>query len=95
MLTGDALLAKVKELCHTEPSKTRIPQEQSIGRMQREMTESLHKIVKHYINHSDADDLCNDITGWLMRNYQYYQYRPTIDKICDDIWKSCQEADKV
>jgi len=30
----------------------------------------------------------------LMRNYQYYQDRPTIDKICEDIWKSCDEADR-
>lgn len=59
------------------------------------MTESLHEIVKYYLNHSETDDLCQDITGWLMRNYQHYQDRPTIDKICDDIWKSCDEADKV
>ncbi len=59
-----------------------------------DMDEPLHKIVKHYLHHSDADDLCNDITGWLQRNYQYYKDRPVIDKICEDIWKSCEEADK-
>jgi hypothetical protein len=37
MLTGDALLAKVKELTVTEPTKP-IPTEQSIGRTQRETT---------------------------------------------------------
>jgi hypothetical protein len=58
------------------------------------MTEPLHKIVKYYLHHSDADDLCNDITGWLQRNYDDYKDRPTIDKICEDIWKSCEEADK-
>ena len=58
------------------------------------MTESLHKIIKHYLHHSDADDLCGDITGWLQRNYQYYKDRPVIDKICEDIWKSCEDADK-
>ena len=40
MLTGDALLAKVKELCHTESTKP-LSQEQSIGRTQRGMTEEL------------------------------------------------------
>jgi hypothetical protein len=58
------------------------------------MTESLHKIVSKYINPSDADDLCQDITGWLIRNYE-----PRVNiltaKICNDIWKSCEEADKV
>ena len=58
------------------------------------MTESLHKIVMHYLPHSEADDLCQDITGWLKRNYQYYKDRPTIDKIREDIWQSCEEADK-
>jgi hypothetical protein len=58
------------------------------------MTEPLHKIVKYYLHHSDADDLCNDITGWLQRNYDDYKDRPVIDKICEDIWKSCDEADK-
>ncbi len=24
----------------------------------------------------------------------YYKDRPVIDKICEDIWKSCEEADK-
>lgn len=37
MLTGDALLAKVKELTFTEPTKP-APQEQSIARMNRETT---------------------------------------------------------
>jgi hypothetical protein len=59
------------------------------------MTESLHKIVKHYIHHSDADDLCMDIASWLYRNYQKYPGQPIVDKICEDIWKSCEEADKV
>ena len=59
------------------------------------MTESLHKIVSKYIHHSDADDLCQDITGWLYRNYQKYPGQPIVDKICNDIWKSCEEADKV
>jgi len=59
------------------------------------MTESLHKIIKNYVHHSDADDLCQDITGWLLRNYQSYKDIPTIDKICEDIWISCKEADKV
>ena len=59
------------------------------------MTESLHTIVKHYIHHSDSDDLCMDIASWLQRNYQYYKDKPLIDKICEDIWKSCEEADKV
>ena len=36
MLTGDELLAKVKELSHTEPTKP-VSQEQSIGRIQREI----------------------------------------------------------
>ena len=58
------------------------------------MTEPLHKIVKHYLHHSTADDLCNDITGWLQRNFNDYKDRPLIDKICKDIWKSCEEADK-
>jgi hypothetical protein len=57
--------------------------------------ESLHKIVKRYVHHSDADDLCLDITGWLYRNYQRCQEQPIIDKICDDIWKSCEKADKI
>ncbi|CAF34088.1 Hypothetical-Protein / belonging to T4-LIKE GC: 769 [Synechococcus phage S-PM2] len=43
------------------------------------MTESLHTIVKHYIHHSDADDLCMDIASWLQRNYQYYK-TTTYDK---------------
>ena len=38
MLTGDAPLAKVKELCHTEPTKP-VSREQSIGRTQRGMTD--------------------------------------------------------
>ena len=59
------------------------------------MTESLHKIVKKYLHHSDADDLCQDVASWLMRNYQHYQDKPIIDKICNDIWQSCDEADKV
>ena len=58
------------------------------------MTESLHAIVKHYLPHSDADDLCQDITGWLYRNYQKYPGQPIVDKICEDIWQSCREADK-
>jgi hypothetical protein len=58
------------------------------------MTESLHAIVKHYLPHSDADDLCQDITGWLYRNYQKYSGQLIVDKICNDIWKSCEEADK-
>ena len=58
------------------------------------MTESLHEIVMHYLSHSEADDLCQDITGWLKRNYQHYKDRPTIDKIREDIWQSCEEADK-
>ena len=58
-------------------------------------TESLHKIITRYVHPSHADDICNDITGWLQRNYDYYKDRPVIDKICDDIWKSCTEADKV
>jgi len=37
MLTGDALLSKVKELSVSEPTKP-APQEQSIGRMNREIT---------------------------------------------------------
>lgn len=57
------------------------------------MTESLHKIVSKYINHSDADDLCQDIAGWLMRNYDP-RNNPLIDEICEDIWKSCRIADK-
>ena len=58
-------------------------------------TESLHKIIANYVHQWTADDICNDITGWLQRNYDYYKDRPVIDKICDDIWKSCTEADKV
>ena len=60
------------------------------------MTESLHKIIKHYVHHSDADDICQDITGWLLRNYEHdWKCRDTINQICDDIWESCKEADKV
>ena len=43
----------------------------------------------------DGGDLCMDIASWLQRNYQYYKDKPLIDKICEDIWKSCEEADKV
>jgi len=55
------------------------------------MTESLHKIVEHYLHHWTADDLCNDITGWLQRNYDP-RNNPLIDEICEDIWKSCEEG---
>ena len=54
------------------------------------MTESLHKIVSNYIHHSDADDLCQDICGWLIRNYGR---KPIINSICEDIWHSCTKAD--
>ena len=57
------------------------------------MTESLHSIVKEYIHHSDTDDLCQDITGWLKRNYRDYKDQPLIDRICGDIWQSCTDAD--
>ena len=40
MLTGDELLAKVRELTITEPTKPDVSQEQSIGRTHREMTET-------------------------------------------------------
>lgn len=40
MLTGDELLAKVRELTITEPTKPLVSQEQSIGRTHREMTET-------------------------------------------------------
>jgi hypothetical protein len=45
MLTGDALLEKVKELCHTEPTKP-VSREQSIARTQRGMTEELVSLTK-------------------------------------------------
>jgi hypothetical protein len=58
------------------------------------MTESLHKILKnHPLPHDEVDDICQEITGWLIRNYEY-NHREVIGKICDDIWKSCEEADK-
>jgi len=57
------------------------------------MTEPLHKIITHYVHHWTADDICNDITRWLQRNYDP-RNNPLIDEICDDIWKSCEEADK-
>lgn len=54
----------------------------------------------NYVDHSDADDLCQDICGWLLRNYptddeHYYEQIRTIETICEDIWDSCREADKV
>ena len=59
------------------------------------MTESLHAILMKYVDHSDADDVCQEICGWLMRNYDSYNYdKDTIEIICDDIWQSCREADK-
>ena len=58
------------------------------------MAESLHTILRHYMPCSEADDVCNDFTGWLMRNYDCYKDRPLINKICEDIWESCKEADK-
>jgi len=42
------------------------------------MTESLHKIIKHYVHHYEHDWKCRD----------------TINRICEDIWESCREADK-
>jgi len=59
------------------------------------MTESLHKILKnHPLPHDEVDDILQEVAGWLMRNYTFYKDRPTIDKICEEIWKSCDEADK-
>lgn len=59
------------------------------------MTESLHAIVMKYVDHSDADDLCQEFCSWLLRNYDCYIYdQPTIKTICEDIWQSCREADK-
>ena len=52
------------------------------------MTESLHKIIMNYLHHSDADDLCQDITGWLKRNYQHYKDQPLIDRIRNELLKS-------
>ena len=43
MLTGDALLAKVKELTIMEPTKP-VSREQSIGRTQREMIDKEQQI---------------------------------------------------
>jgi hypothetical protein len=53
----------------------------------------------NYVDHSDADDLCQDICSWLLRNYptddkHYYEQIRTIEIICEDIWDSCREADK-
>ena len=78
-----------EEYGHISDAFDNLPEEELL------MTESLHKIIKNYVHHSDADDLCQDITGWLLRNYQSYKDIPTIDKICEDIWISCKEADKV
>jgi hypothetical protein len=63
------------------------------------MTESLHAIIRNYVDHSDADDLCQDICSWLLRNYptddkHYHEQIRTIEIICEDIWDSCIEADK-
>ena len=59
------------------------------------MTESLHKIIKNYVHHWTADDICQDITGWLLRNYEHdWKYRDTINRVCEDIWESCEEADR-
>jgi hypothetical protein len=60
------------------------------------MTESLHKIIKnHPLPHDEVDDILQEFSGWLLRNYQHdWKFRETIDKICDDIWESCKEADK-
>jgi hypothetical protein len=61
------------------------------------MTESLHKILKnHPLPHDEVDDILQEFAGWLLRNYRHdWKCRETIDKICEDIWKSCDEADKV
>ena len=59
------------------------------------MTESLHKIINNYVHPWTTDDICQDIVGWLLRNYEHdLKHRDTINQICDDIWKSCEEADK-
>jgi hypothetical protein len=57
------------------------------------MTESLHKIIANYVHPWTADDICKDISVWLQRNYDP-RNNPLIDEICDDIWKSCKEANK-
>ena len=86
MLTGDALLAKVKELSHTEPTKP-VSREQSIRRTQREMTKEyvLNKTYRWMVV-SDDGLLKTPVDNWEEKIFRYgysteeeavadYQYR--------------------
>lgn len=66
MLTGDALLAKVKELTVTEPTKP-APTEQSIARTQRETT-----ITKELMTEDKFLNWFDELEGFVFRSERFY-----------------------
>ena len=79
MLTGDALLEKVKELCHTEPTKTEMtdldalfsPENKFVVPVKVSISPAdqlkLHKFLNlHYLGDEDANEL---VDGMFVAKY--------------------------